>query len=92
MATEGEIEGRLILKRQPDTRPEEQFWYVQNERGKVVGRIFRDTPGKSTGLTEWWFWGLLHPYERGSGERHYGNKPTREEAMAAFKARWQISK
>lgn len=79
----------LILKRQSDTRPEEQFWYVQDEAGKVVGRIFRDTPGKLTGLAEWWFWGLSHPHERGRTKPHYGHATTREQAMQSFGTVWR---
>ena len=82
----------FILKRQPDTRPEEQFWYVHDgETDKVVGRIFRSVPGHMTGLSEWWFWGLSHPYEHGSCAIHYGHVETKEDAMVAFKGRWLLS-
>ncbi len=81
----------LTLKRQPDTRPEDEFWYViESKNEKLVGRIYRDAPGNLE-RNENWFWGLLHPFERGSDERHYGNAKSKDEAMAAFKARWLLS-
>jgi len=80
------------LKRQPDTRPDEGFWYVHRaDTDEVVGRIYDQTnvlPPRSVNI---WYWTISLPYYRGSDEIWYGNVPTIEEAMAAFKKRWRLS-
>lgn len=81
----------LVLRRQPDTRPEDEFWYVHDEEtGKILGRVFKDLTAKPTDPPSW-FWGLSHPYERGSRNLHYGNAGSKEDAMAKFKERWLLT-
>lgn len=79
----------LFLRPQTDLDRDGRFFYVHDAGGKVVGRIYRcDEP--STRRQENWFWGLsFHP---GLGDvPSYGHEPTKELAMASFKARWLLS-
>lgn len=78
----------LILKRHPEL--DEANQYLVEHRGKVVGRIFKDLTARPTDPPSW-FWGLSHPYERGSKKPHYGNAGSKEEAMRRFKSRWLLS-
>jgi hypothetical protein len=58
--------------------------YVVLDGGRVIGRIFlqRQAPGP-----EPWFWTITAPDIPPSIDKR-GYSATREEAMAAFKARW----
>lgn len=80
----------LTLTRQPETRPDQQFYYVLRS-GERVGRIYNHADTLPPGATHPWFWTIEFPHFRGSDAIHYGNAKTKEEAMAAFKARWLLS-
>lgn len=81
----------LILKRDKDAKPDNpDFYLVEDGTGREVGRIFRQVTARFTDPPSW-FWGLSHPYERGSSKPHSGNAESREAAMAKFKARWLMT-
>lgn len=56
--------------------------YAVMDGDRYVGRIFRE----NTHVGEQWFWGLDSSVI--SKRYLYGNAPTREAAMAAFRAAW----
>lgn len=80
------------LKRQPGTRPDEGFWYVHRlDTDEVVGRIYDQTRVLPPRAVNIWFWTISLPYYRGNSEIWYGNVPTIDAAMVAFKKRWLLS-
>lgn len=77
----------LCLRRQPDTRPDQGFYYVHDDVEGVVGRVYDGAPTSPPGTAEPWFWGLDHFKARGVTP-YYGKAASRDEAMARFRAAW----
>lgn len=80
----------LKLKRNRELPDEPNQYLVEDGRGKTVGRVFKDLTARPTDPPSW-FWGLSHPYERGSSKPHYGHAGSKEAAMAKFKERWLLT-
>jgi hypothetical protein len=74
---------RLITmsKHHPNDPPWGPDQYAVLDGDRYVGRIFRE----NTNAVEQWFWGVDSSVR---GPYRYGNAPTREAAMAAFRAAW----
>jgi hypothetical protein len=73
----------LLLRRAQGHRPGD--WNPDDfdvlDDGREVGRIYR-----INAATEIWWWGVSFQL---TGRKSYGDAPTREQAMAAFRAEYE---
>jgi len=74
----------LVLKRDPNADGDE--FYLVHHAGGTVGRIFNRMAGAGASGDASWFWGISH--DPRWKQPTYGSAPTREDAMKAFRTRW----
>ena len=78
--------GSSTLTLRKDPAAEMSEGYLVFDSGKRVGRIFFAEAGAPKDAP--WIWGMEFHHLPGRNGPQYGQAPTREAAMAAFKAAW----